>query len=127
MEAARRVIQQFDVRVGHPSLPINTLSGGNIQKAILGRELIVEPKALLAAQPTRGVDIGAIHYVHQQLRERRDAGCAILLISTELDEILSLSDRVGVLYRGRLVALLDNDGTLTREQVGRYMLGVEAS
>lgn len=124
---ANRIVKEFDVRVGHVTAPIGTLSGGNIQKAILGRELTVKPKALLAAQPTRGVDIGAIHYVHQVLREQRDAGCAILLISTDLDEILALSDRVAVIYRGRIVALLDNGPGLTREEVGRHMLGVEAS
>lgn len=128
MEAeAKRIVAQFDVRVGSVSAPIGTLSGGNIQKAILGREMIVEPRLLLAAQPTRGVDIGAIHYVHNVLREQRDAGCAILLISTDLEEVLALSDRVAVLYRGRIVALLDNKHGLKREEVGRYMLGLEAS
>ena len=120
---AGEVARRFDVRFKDLGMPVSALSGGNIQKAILGRELSHDPKVLIASQPTRGLDIGAIHYVHQALRERKEKGSAVLLISTDLDEILALSDRIGVLYKGRLVAIFENDGSLTRERIGLSMLG----
>lgn len=126
-EYAGDVARRFDVRLKDLSMPFSSLSGGNMQKAILGRELSVDPKVLVAAQPTRGLDIGAIEYVHKVLRARKEAGSAVLLISTDLDEILALSDRVGVIYKGRLVAVLENDGTLTRERIGLYMLGAASA
>jgi ABC-type uncharacterized transport system ATPase subunit len=90
------------VRPANPDLPARALSGGNQQKLIIGREFGLQPKLLLVSQPTRGVDIGAIEFIHGQLRKLREAGCAILLVSSELDEILALSDRVLVMNAGRI-------------------------
>ncbi|MBE3556103.1 MAG: ABC transporter ATP-binding protein [Firmicutes bacterium] len=115
-------MEAFDVRPRDPRLPAGHLSGGNQQKVILAREVSRSPQLLIAAQPTRGLDVGAIEFVHQQLLRLREAGRAVLLISLELDEILTLSDRIGVLYGGRLVAVVPGE-TATREQLGGYMTG----
>ena len=88
-------------------VPVDTLSGGNQQKVIVARELAGDVKVLFVAQPTRGLDVGSIEFIHKQIIELRDRGVAVLLVSAELDEILSLSDRIGVLYRGRLVGEFD--------------------
>ncbi len=101
---AGKLLQQFDVRGGGPLTPAGALSGGNQQKVVLAREIERNPRVLIAGQPTRGLDVGAIEFVHRRLVEERDAGRAILLVSLELDEILSLSDRILVIYEGRLVA-----------------------
>jgi ABC-type uncharacterized transport system ATPase subunit len=101
--AARRLLADFDVRPGDPSLPAGKLSGGNQQKLVLARELSRRPRVLVAAQPTRGLDIKATEFVHDQLRRLRDGGTAIVLISLDLDELLGLADVVMVLYRGRIV------------------------
>jgi len=101
------------------------LSGGNIQKLIMARELSRAPKILVAAQPTRGVDIGATEYIHRRLIEQRSQGTATLLISEDLDEILALSDRIAVIYEGRIMDVVAcEDATL--EQLGLLMAGVEA-
>jgi simple sugar transport system ATP-binding protein len=100
------------------------LSGGNQQKVIVARELSHEGSTLLiAAQPTRGVDVGSIEYIHSRIVAKRDAGMAVLLVSTELDEILSLADRIAVIYRGRIVGSLARDGA-TREEIGLLMAGL---
>ncbi|HZN11884.1 MAG TPA: ABC transporter ATP-binding protein [Blastocatellia bacterium] len=104
---ARRVIRDFDVRPPQAALPARALSGGNQQKLIIGREFDIGPQLLLVAQPTRGVDIGAIEFIHRQLVGLRDRGAAILLVSAELEEILSLSDRVLVMYQGRVAGEVD--------------------
>jgi ABC-type uncharacterized transport system ATPase subunit len=101
---AATLLQQFDVRGGGPLTPAGALSGGNQQKVVLAREIERNPKVLIAGQPTRGLDVGAIEFVHRRLVEERGAGRAILLVSLELDEILSLSDRIFVIYEGRLAA-----------------------
>ena len=121
---ARRLIRQFDIRVGRggPDLPVGNLSGGNQQKVIIARELSRPIKLLVAAQPTRGLDVGSIEFIHSQLREQRAQGTATLLISAELDEILALADRIGVLYRGKLVAILPR-AEATREKLGLLMAG----
>jgi simple sugar transport system ATP-binding protein len=121
---ARRLIQAFDIRVGRggPELPAANLSGGNQQKVIIARELSRAIRLLVAAQPTRGLDVGSIEFIHGQLREQREKGTAILLISAELDEILALADRIGVLYRGKLVALMPR-AEVTREKLGLLMAG----
>jgi len=100
---ARKLLQQFDVRGGGPQTPAAGLSGGNQQKVVLAREIDRNPSALIAAQPTRGLDVGAIEYVHRRLVEERDAGRGVLLVSLELEEIQSLSDRILVVYEGRIV------------------------
>ena len=102
-EGARLLISEFDVRGGGPETPAGALSGGNQQKVILAREIDRDPKVLIAAQPTRGLDVGAIEFVHRRLIEERNEGRAILLVSLELEEILSLSDRILVIFEGEIV------------------------
>jgi general nucleoside transport system ATP-binding protein len=101
-DRARRLVEQFDVRVGSVSDPAATLSGGNAQKLVIARELDSDPRFVLAAQPTRGIDVGAAEFVHAELRRRRDAGAGVLLISADLDELLTVADRIVVLYDGRI-------------------------
>jgi len=119
-ELARTIVEQFDVRTPGIDVAAQTLSGGNQQKVIVGREMTRDVRLLVVAQPTRGLDVGSIEFIHRRIVEMRDSGVAVLLVSAELDEILSLSDRVGVLYRGRLVGEFDRADT-TREQVGLLM------
>lgn len=122
-DRTKQLIQQYDVRDAYPGTIIRRLSGGNIQKVVLARELSREPKVVIAAEPTRGLDIGAIEFVHDQLNKLREEGVAILLISMELGEILELSDRVMVLYDGRLMK--EFTGEMPDERtIGPYMLGV---
>ncbi|MDR3576104.1 MAG: ABC transporter ATP-binding protein [Anaerolineaceae bacterium] len=121
---ARRLINQFDVRTPSVNTLAGNLSGGNAQKMILARELARNPKVLIAAQPTRGLDVSAIEYVHRRLVEARDAGLAILLISTELYEIFSLSDRIAVMYGGRVMGVVNADETNTND-IGLMMAGVK--
>ena len=118
---ATKLISDFDVRTPSATVPIKTLSGGNQQKLIIARELSANPVVLVAAQPTRGVDIGAIEFIHRQLIEQRDAGKAVLLVSAELDEIRSLSDRIAVMYEGRVVDIVSPEAT--EEQLGILMTG----
>jgi simple sugar transport system ATP-binding protein len=118
---ARGLLQEFDVRGGGPTTRSGSLSGGNQQKVVIAREVSRDPSVLIAAQPTRGLDVGAIEFVHRRLVEQRDAGKAVLLVSLELEEILSLSDRILVLYEGKIVAELPPDAT--EEEVGIAMLG----
>jgi general nucleoside transport system ATP-binding protein len=118
---ARGLLQEFDVRGGGPTTRGSSLSGGNQQKVVVAREVSRNPSVLIAAQPTRGLDVGAIEFVHRRLVEQRDAGKAVLLVSLELEEILSLSDRILVLYEGRIVAEFSPD--VTEEEVGIAMTG----
>jgi simple sugar transport system ATP-binding protein len=118
---AKRLIEDFDVRGGGPSTPAGSLSGGNQQKLVAAREIDRDPKILIAAQPTRGLDVGAIEYLHRRLVAERDNGRAILLVSLELEEILSLSDRILVLYEGQIAG--DHMGEVSEEQIGLEMLG----
>jgi len=118
---ARRLLQVFDVRGGTPTTPAYALSGGNQQKVVLAREIDGDPKMLIAAQPTRGLDVGAIEFVHRRLVEQRDAGRAVLLVSLELEEILSLSDRILVMYEGRIVG--EFPPSATEEELGFAMTG----
>jgi simple sugar transport system ATP-binding protein len=118
-----QLVQDYDVRTPSVTSRAGKLSGGNAQKLVLARELAREPQVLLAAQPTRGLDIGAISYVHQRLIEQRDRGVAILLISTELDEIFALSDRIAVLYEGQIIGVTPGDNAY-RRHVGLMMAGV---
>jgi simple sugar transport system ATP-binding protein len=117
---ANEIIAGFDVRPANPDLPARALSGGNQQKLIIGREFKVEPKLLLVSQPTRGVDIGAIEFIHRKLVSLRDAGCAILLVSAELEEVTSLSDRLLIIHDGRIVGEVDPK-VATIEEIGLLM------
>ena len=118
---AAGLLREFDVRGGGPTTRGGSLSGGNQQKVVVAREVSRDPSVLIAAQPTRGLDVGAIEFVHGRLVEQRDAGKAVLLVSLELEEILSLSDRILVLYEGRIVAEFPPD--VTEEEVGIAMTG----
>jgi len=119
---ARDRIKAFDIRPSDPSLPARALSGGNQQKIVVAREMPADFRVLLAAQPTRGVDVGAIEFIHDQLRAARRAGKAILLVSAELHEILALSDRVAVMYRGRIVTVMPR-AEASEEVLGPWMTG----
>jgi general nucleoside transport system ATP-binding protein len=118
---ARGLLQEFDVRGGGPTTRGASLSGGNQQKVVIAREVSRNPSVLIAAQPTRGLDVGAIEFVHRRLVEQRDAGKAVLLVSLELEEIVSLSDRILVLYEGRIVAEFPPD--VSEEELGFAMVG----
>ena len=121
VERARGLIAEFDVRGGGPLTRAGELSGGNQQKVVAAREISRDPKVLIAAQPTRGLDVGAIEYLHRRLVAERDEGRAILLVSLELDEILSLSDRILVIYEGEIVG--EHVGDASEEEIGLEMLG----
>ena len=118
---ARKLLREFDVRGGGPQTRAAALSGGNQQKVVIAREVAGDPDVLIAAQPTRGLDVGAIEYVHRRLVEVRDEGKAVLLVSLELDEILALSDRILVIYEGRIVGEYDSD--VAEEELGIAMTG----
>jgi simple sugar transport system ATP-binding protein len=123
IENAVKEIKAFDVRTPGPLTPVGSLSGGNQQKVIVARELSRPIKFLVASQPTRGLDVGSIEYIHTQILRRRDEGVAVLLVSTELDEVLQLSDRIAVMYRGKIVATVDGEEA-TKEYVGLLMAGI---
>ncbi len=117
---AAALMEQFDVRATGASAALSTLSGGNQQKVVVARELTGDLRILVVAQPTRGLDVGSIEFIHRQIIELRDRGAAVLLVSAELDEIMALSDRIGVMYRGRLAATVDA-ADATREELGLLM------
>ena len=119
---ARKLIEDYDVRTPSPYVPVGKLSGGNQQKVIVARELSHPVKLLVANQPTRGLDVGSIEYIHKEIIVMRDRGVAVLLVSAELDEIMALSDRIAVMYRGQIVATVDA-AKVTREQLGLWMAG----
>jgi simple sugar transport system ATP-binding protein len=121
IERAARLLKEFDVRGGGPKTAAKSLSGGNQQKVVIAREVANDPRVLIAAQPTRGLDVGAIEYVHRRLVEERDEGRAVLLVSLELDEILSLSDRILAMYEGQIVG--EYGPGVTEEELGVAMLG----
>lgn len=121
-----RMVKEFAVKTPSLDTPLKNLSGGNIQKLIMARELSRQPKVLIAAQPTRGVDIGSTEYIHQRLLAQRDTGTAILLISEDLDEITALSDRVAVIYEGNIVGIVER-GKASIEQIGLMMAGISLS
>jgi simple sugar transport system ATP-binding protein len=135
---ARDLIERYDVRPDDPALPARALSGGNQQKIVIAREMggggvggrlgagARDFRVLLAAQPTRGVDVGAIEFIHAQLREARAAGKAILLVSADLNEVLALSDRIAVMYGGRIVTIIDG-ASASAETLGPYMTGAAAA
>jgi simple sugar transport system ATP-binding protein len=120
---AEQLVKDFAVKTAGLDTPLKNLSGGNIQKLIMARELSRHPVMLVAAQPTRGVDISATAYIHQRLLAQRESGTGIFLISEDLDEICALSDRIAVMYEGRIIGEVDR-GKATVEQLGLMMAGV---
>ncbi|MBE9478519.1 MAG: ABC transporter ATP-binding protein [Chloroflexi bacterium] len=123
VESAVERIEEFDIRTPGPQTPAGSLSGGNQQKLIVAREFSRPIKLLIASQPTRGLDVGSIEFIHGRILEKRDEGVAVLLISPELDEIIDLSDRIAVMYRGKIVDTLTG-GKVTKEQIGLLMAGI---
>ena len=122
---ANRLIEQYDIRSGEgAATPTRSMSGGNQQKVILAREIDRNPKLLIAVQPTRGLDVGAIEYIHQQILAQRDSGKAVLLVSLELEEVMNVSDRILVMYEGEIVANL-NPKEVTFQELGLYMSGAK--
>jgi ABC-type uncharacterized transport system ATPase subunit len=119
-------LRRFDVRGASPSLAVGQLSGGNMQKIVIAREMERDPVALIVAQPTRGLDVGAAEFVHGQILAAADRGCAILLISSELSEIFALSDRIAVMFRGRILSIVDR-ADATEESIGLMMSGEKAA
>ena len=123
-ETAVDLIDKYDIRTPNAQTTAGSLSGGNQQKVIIAREFARDTQFLVASQPTRGLDVGSIEYIHSRIIEKRDAGCAVLLISPELDEIRQLSDRIAVMYRGQIIAIVDAD-EVSKEQLGLLMAGIE--
>ena len=121
---AGQLIKAFDVRTPSANTQAQKLSGGNQQKVVVARELSREVKLLIVSQPTRGVDVGSIEFIHERIVAERDEGKAVLLISTELDEVLALADRIAVMYRGKIVGIVD--ANVSRETLGKMMAGVAA-
>jgi simple sugar transport system ATP-binding protein len=119
---ARKLVKKFDVRTASVQTQARNLSGGNQQKAILARELSRQIRLLVASQPTRGLDVGSIEFIHKQIVAQRDEGVAVLLVSAELDEVMALSDTIGVIYKGKLVATMPR-AEATREKLGLLMTG----
>jgi len=122
-EHCTKLVNNYQVKTPDIDTPTKNLSGGNIQKVIIARELESNPRVLVAAQPTRGVDIGAAEYIHTRLLEQRNAGTAILVISEDLDEVMQLSDRIAVICEGRIMGVVERSDA-TREQIGLLMAGV---
>jgi simple sugar transport system ATP-binding protein len=123
---AEEQIKAYDIRCPGPTIRAGALSGGNLQKALLARELAFDPKVLIAAQPTRGLDIGAARFVHEKFLALRERRCGILVISEDLEELLTLSDRIAVMYEGRIAGMLDAaDATVAR--LGLLMSGAEGN
>lgn len=123
LETAKHRIEEYDIRTPSALTPASSLSGGNQQKVIVAREFSRPIKLLVASQPTRGLDVGSIEYIHKRIVEKRDAGTAVLLVSPELDEIMELSDRIAVMYRGKIVDIVAREDT-TKEKIGLLMAGV---
>jgi simple sugar transport system ATP-binding protein len=119
---ARKLVEDFDVRTASIHTPAGTLSGGNQQKVIVAREFTHSSRMLVAAQPTRGLDVGSIQYIHGRIVAERDEGAAVLIVSSELDEVMALADRVAVMYEGRFVGILEGD-EIDRNRIGLLMAG----
>ena len=122
-ENSEKLIKDFDIRTPSSLTPVGTLSGGNQQKVIIARELSRPIKLLVASQPTRGLDVGSIEYIHKRIIQKRDEGCAVLMVSPELDEIIELSDRIAVMYRGKVIAIVSAED-VTKETLGLLMAGI---
>ncbi len=124
-DSAKERVAQFDIRTSSADAPVSTLSGGNQQKVVVAREMSRPLRLLIAAQPTRGVDVGSIEFIHKQIIHERDVGTAVLVVSSELDEVVGLADRIAVMYRGRILAVVSPD--LPREEIGLLMAGITES
>ncbi|MGB4594949.1 MAG: ABC transporter ATP-binding protein [Anaerolineaceae bacterium] len=123
LENAEKLISDFDIRTPSAFTSVGSLSGGNQQKVIIARELSRPIQFLVASQPTRGLDVGSIEYIHKRIVQKRDEDCGVLLVSPELDEIMELSDRIAVMYRGKIIAVVPNHG-ISKEYIGLLMAGV---
>jgi ABC-type uncharacterized transport system ATPase subunit len=123
-QAARERVEQFDIRTSSPDSAVSTLSGGNQQKVVVAREMSRPLRLFVASQPTRGVDVGSIEFIHSRIVHERDAGTAVLVVSSELDEVVGLADRIAVMYRGRILAVVSPD--TPREDLGLLMAGITA-
>jgi simple sugar transport system ATP-binding protein len=119
---AEKLVKEFDIRTPSALAPVGNLSGGNQQKVIVAREFSRPIRLLIANQPTRGLDVGSIEFIHKRLIEKRDDGVAVFLVSAELDEIMGLSDRIAVMFKGRVTAVVDA-GKVSKEQLGLMMAG----
>ncbi len=123
LENSEKLVEDFDIRTPSSLTSVGSLSGGNQQKVIIARELSRPIKLLVASQPTRGLDVGSIEYIHKRIVQKRDEGCAVLLVSPELDEVIELSDRIAVMYRGKIIAIVNADD-VTKETLGLLMAGI---
>jgi simple sugar transport system ATP-binding protein len=121
-DSARERVERFDIRTSSADSNVGTLSGGNQQKVVVAREMSRPLKLMIASQPTRGVDVGSIEFIHNQIVHERDSGTAVIVISSELDEVVGLADRIAVMYRGRILAVVSPDRP--REELGLLMAGV---
>ena len=121
-EGARQRVEQFDIRTSSPDAAVSTLSGGNQQKVVVAREMSRPLRLFIAAQPTRGVDVGSIEFIHSRIVRERDVGTAVLVVSSELDEVVGLADRIAVMYSGRILAIVSPD--TPREEIGLLMAGI---
>ena len=120
-----RLIDEFGIRTPNGRLPVSSLSGGNMQKVIVAREFSSNPKVLIAAQPTRGIDVGATEFIRDQLVLKRTDGAAVLLISADLAEVMSLSDRIIAMYEGEITGVFPDAANVSEEELGLYMLGIK--
>jgi simple sugar transport system ATP-binding protein len=125
-EHAEGLVGKFDVRTPNVYVAAGSLSGGNQQKMVVAREFSRPIRLLIAAQPTRGIDVGSIEFIHSQIVQKRDEGVAVLVVSSELDEIMALSDRIVVMYKGEVIGIVPRAGA-TREQLGLLMAGVHGA
>ncbi|MCK4900649.1 MAG: heme ABC transporter ATP-binding protein, partial [Anaerolineales bacterium] len=125
VQLGEELIKKYDIRTINGQVPVASLSGGNMQKVIVAREFSSNPELLIAAQPTRGIDVGATEFVRQQLVQKRTKGTAVLLVSADLSEVMSLSDRIIVMYEGEISGVFPDAATLTEEEIGLYMLGLK--
>jgi simple sugar transport system ATP-binding protein len=121
---ANDLMKEFDIRTPSALTTGESLSGGNQQKMVVAREFSRKPRLLIASQPTRGIDVGSIEFIHNQIIAQRDKGAGVLLVSAELDEVMSLSDRIAVMYRGEIIDVVEAK-TATREQLGLLMAGIK--
>ena len=122
---AQELIKEYLVKCSSSSQNVGMLSGGNIQKVIVAREFSNSPDIIIANQPTRGIDVGAAELIRRRILEYRDAGCAVILVSADLNEVFSLSDRLAVMYKGKFSGLFTNVADVTEEELGKYMLGLK--